>query len=87
MRAPELHPLLQGNPSPATRQSALIRRLAQEANLIGELIERLKRIEPHLRGDCEEGTDAHLRHISSGRYREAYSLILNYGVPKGIAIA
>jgi hypothetical protein len=49
MRSPELHPLLQGNPSPASRQSALIRRLADEANLIGELIERLKVIEPQLR--------------------------------------
>jgi hypothetical protein len=83
MRSPELHPLLQGGtPSPATRQSALIRRLADEANFIGELIERLKVIEPQLREDCIEGTDAHLRHISNGRYREAYGLILNYGVPK-----
>lgn len=84
MSASEIHPLLQGTPSPASRQSALIRHLADQANFIGELIERLKVIEPQLRGDCEEGTDAHLRHIANGRYREAYSLILNHGVPKRV---
>ena len=36
MRSPELHPLLQGTPSPSSRQSALIRHLADQANFIGE---------------------------------------------------
>lgn len=82
MRSPELHHLLQCNPSPASRQATLIRKLAEEANLIGELIERLKCIEPLLREDCIEGTDAHLRCISSGRYCDAHNLIANYGVPR-----
>jgi hypothetical protein len=82
MRAPDLHPSLQGKLSPAFRQYALIRDLAQRANFIGELIERLKVIEPLLRDECPDGSDAHLRLISQGRYHEASNLITNYGVAK-----
>lgn len=84
MRPPELHPLLQGAPSPATRQSAAIHQLAAEANTIVNLIELLKGIKPQLREDCDEGRDAHLRHVEYRRYREAHGLIINYGVPKDL---
>jgi hypothetical protein len=82
MRGPELHEILQGTPSQASRQSALIRHLALEANLIVELIERLKLIEPNLRSDCEGGSAAHLRAIERGDYSEAHKLITNYGIPR-----
>ena len=82
MRSPELHPLLQGTPSLASRHSSTIRHLAELANVIVELIERLKGIEPELRADCPDGPDAHLRHVDYGRYREASDLITNYGVPR-----
>jgi hypothetical protein len=60
----------------------VIHRLAAEANVIVNLIELLKGIKPQLREDCDEGREAHLRHIESGRYREARGFILNYGVAK-----
>jgi hypothetical protein len=78
----ELHPLLQGAQSPASRQASTIRRLAELTNNLVDLIDRLKSIEPQLRADCAEGRDAHLRAIDRGNYHEARVLILNYSVPR-----
>ena len=70
----ELHPLLQGTPGPSSMQARAVNDLATTANLLVQLIDRLKSIEPELRGDCEEGSTAHLRYISAGRYRDGCQL-------------
>jgi hypothetical protein len=83
MTAPELDPALQGAPSLATQKNRALHKLAEEVNLMVQLIDRLKACtglrprdkyspDPYL-------PDDHLRAIERGDYRRAYQLITAHG--------
>jgi hypothetical protein len=69
-------------PSLATQKSYAIAKLATEANLIVQLIDRLKACtslrEPDKWG-LQYSADEHLRLIERGDYRAAYNLITSRG--------
>lgn len=77
-------PALQGTPSLATRKYRAIEKLAAEANLILQLMDRLKAC-TSLR-QCDSWSpdhyqlDDHIRAIERGDYQRAYKLITSYGV-------
>jgi hypothetical protein len=81
-RAPELNPMLQGTPSYETYKRRVLYKLAEEANVLVELIEQLKTctgIRPPDRYGDHYAADEHLRLAEAGRYREAFALITTKG--------
>ncbi len=84
MRAPELHAALQGTPSLTTQRHRALHKLAEEVNLLVELMDRLK-VCTGLR-PCDRYSpdpyqpDDHLRAIERGDYKRAHHLLAVYGV-------
>jgi hypothetical protein len=82
-RSPEINPQLLGTPSPATRKARLIRKLAEDANFLSQVIDRLRqvdRLRPSERYEEHRGEHDHLRLIETGQCKEAWSLMVNHGV-------
>ena len=77
-RAPPIPSILNGAPSYQTDKARVIHELVKTANVLGELIERLKTctsIRPPDKYSEHYGEREHLRLAEEGRYREALSLI------------
>jgi hypothetical protein len=82
-RSPEINPQLLGAPSPATRKARLMRKLAEDANFLSQVIDLLRqvnRLRPSERYEEHRGEHDHLRLIETGRINEAWNLMANYGV-------
>jgi hypothetical protein len=81
-RAPDLNPILQASPSYGTDKARVIDGLVKTANVLGELIERLKTctsIRPPDKYAEHYGERAHLRLAEDGRYLEALQMIQTKG--------
>jgi hypothetical protein len=82
-RLPETDPHPLGSPSPARRKAHLLRKLAEDANFLVQVIDRLRqldRLRPSDRFEEHRGEHDHLRLLEAGRIREAWNLMVNFGV-------
>jgi hypothetical protein len=87
MRSNELSPLLDGVPSLEARRQRAIHKVAEEVNLLVQLIDRLKECtnglrEPDRFSPDQYQPDDHLRAVENGQWRRACQLITAYSKPR-----
>lgn len=82
MKAPSLHPSLLGEPSLATQTNRAIHMVAEEVNLLLELLDLLKggtQLRPCDKYGEQYTPDQHVRYISERRYADAMRLMRTRG--------